>query len=362
MPQLGLRTQFTITYILLFVAAFISAWFIFSRVLQQQAEDQITYQATVLITMLNSVRTYTNTEVNPLLAPELQTQPKFIPQTVPAFSAREVFENFRKTNDDYQHFLYKEAASNPTNLRDQADSSELALLAQFRANSSLKQLSGFTDHDGEQVFFIAHPLTITSSNCLTCHSDPKSAPASLIATYGTEHGFGWHLNDVIAAQTIYVPAEDIFAQAQQSLALVMGIILAIFGVIIFVMNLGLRRAVIGPVISISRLAQMIIVGKLTPESPELARVNAMAARKDEFGNTARLVQQMVKEIYEREQRLKQTIQSLRIQIDTERQTKEVKEITDSDYFQNLQGRVRQIRQRAHPASAPAETPDSEKKP
>ena len=70
MPQVGIRTRFTLILSLIFVVAIIAAWVIFSQVLQQQAEDEITYQASVLIAMLNSVRTYTNTEVNPLLAPQ----------------------------------------------------------------------------------------------------------------------------------------------------------------------------------------------------------------------------------------------------------------------------------------------------
>src|SRR5215213_3920167 len=119
MPQVGIRTRFTLILSLIFVVTIVAAWIIFSKVVHQQAEDEITYQASVLIAMLNSVRTYTNTEVNPLLAPQNQQGDQFIAQSVPAFSAHEVFENFRK-NELYQSFLYKEATINPTNLRDLA--------------------------------------------------------------------------------------------------------------------------------------------------------------------------------------------------------------------------------------------------
>ena len=345
MPQVGIRTRFTLILSLIFVVTIIAAWVIFSQVVQQQAEAEITYQASVLIAMLNSVRTYTNTEVNPLLAPQNQQGSQFIAQSVPAFSAREVFENFRK-NELYQHFLYKEATLNPTNLRDLADDSEAQLLKTFQSDPSLKELSGFTTVEGQQVFYIAHPLKIASANCLTCHSDPKSAPASLIATYGSEHGFGWHLNDIISAQTIYIPAADIFARAQHSLTLVMGILIVIFATVIIVMDIGLRGAVVGPVVYIARLAQLIGGGKLTPEAAELQPVNKIARRSDELGHTAKVIQRMAQEIYEREQHFKQTIESLRIQIDTDRQTKEVKEITESDYFQSLQRQAHVIRERS----------------
>ena len=345
MPQVGIRTRFTLILSLIFVVTIIAAWIIFSRVVQQQAEAEITHQASVLIAMLNSVRTYTNTEVNPLLAPENEQGSQFIAQSVPAFSAREVFENFRK-NELYANFLYKEATLNPTNLRDLADDQEAQLLKTLQSDPSIKELSGFMMVDGQQVFYIAHPLKITSENCLTCHSDPKSAPASLIATYGSEHGFGWHLNDIISAQTIYVPAADIFARAQQSLTLVMGILIAIFAIVIIVTDVGLRRAVVHPVVLIGRLAHLIGDNTLTPDASEMQGVSKIAGRSDELGHTAKIIQRMAKEIYEREQKLKLTIELLRIQVDKEKQTKEVREITESDYFQSLQKQAQVIRERS----------------
>jgi hypothetical protein len=331
-------------------------------VLQQQAEDEVRYQASVLVGMLNAVRSYTSNEVRPLLAPALETQDEFIPQTVPAFSAREVFENFRSANE-YIHFLYKEATLNPTNLRDLADPAEAALVNQFRADPSLKELSGFMEREGQQVFYTARPLAIGAESCLACHSTPENAPASLIATYGSEHGFGWQLNEIVAAQTIYVPAADVFARAQRSLTLVMGILVVIFAVVIIVTNAGLRRAVVSPVVQIARLAQLISGDKLTPDAPEVARVEQIAKRTDELGYTAKIIQRMAQEIYERERKLKLTIESLRIQVDKEKEKLEVSQITDTDYFQSLQKQVSQIRKRADASSDKAtppftETPDT----
>ncbi len=360
MPQIGIRTRFTAILSLIFIVTIIATWLIFSRVVQQQAEDEVRYQATVLVGMLNAVRNYTSTEVRPLLAPDLETQADFIPQTVPAFSAREVFENFRSANE-YIHFLYKEATLNPTNLRDLADASEVQLVNRFRDDSTLKELSGFMDRDGQQVFYTARPLAISAESCLACHSTPANAPASLISTYGSEHGFGWNLNEIVAAQTIYVPAADVFARAQRSLTLVMGVLVVIFAVVIIVTDAGLRRVVVRPVVQIARLAQLIGGDTLTPQSPELAHVESLAKRSDEFGHTAKVIQRMAKEIRDREQKLRQQIESLRIQIDTEKQAQQVNEITDSDFFHNLQKRAGTIRKRADISKeesepAPSDTP------
>jgi GAF domain-containing protein len=50
--------------------------------------------------------------------------------------------------------------------------------------------------------------------------------------------------------------------------------------------------------------------------------------------------------YLREQRLRQEIQALRIEIDEERRSRKVAEITESDYFQRLRSRARELRDRS----------------
>ncbi len=361
MPKLGIRTRFTLILSIIFVVAIVAAWAVFSRVLQQRAETQISEQAGELMTMLNAVRSYTNEEVNPLLAADLQTEHDFISASVPAFSAREVFTRFRSATQ-YQHFDYKEAAPNPTNLENLANPMEMQMVDTFRADPSLKELSGFTTLNGQQVFYNSRPMRIASENCLTCHGDPKDAPASLINTYGSEHGFGWKMGDVIAAQTLYLPASDVFAEAQNAMGVVMGIIVILFALVVLVTNILLRRVVVRPVVQIAHLAQLIQADTLTPESPELAAVSGVARRSDELGSTAQVLKRMADEIYAREQKMKQQIQSLRIQIDTEKQSQQVEEITESDYFRHLQARVKQIRHTGDESVASQPTNGDEPKP
>ena len=121
---------------------------------------------------------------------------------------------------------------------------------------------------------------------------------------------------------------------------VMGIIVVVFALVVLVTNLLLRRAVVSPVVHIAQLAQLIHADKLQPHSPELANVSTIAQRSDEFGSMARLLKRMAEEIYAREQKLKAQIQSLQIQIDRDKQSQEVEQITESDYFRHLQERVK----------------------
>ncbi|MGB5772212.1 MAG: DUF3365 domain-containing protein [Crocosphaera sp.] len=64
---------------------------VLSFILSQNAERVVTDQALVLMETMSAVRNYTSTKVNPELASRLETDEQFLPQTVPAYSAREVF-------------------------------------------------------------------------------------------------------------------------------------------------------------------------------------------------------------------------------------------------------------------------------
>jgi CheY-like chemotaxis protein len=61
----------------------------------------------------------------------------------------------------------------------------------------------------------------------------------------------------------------------------------------------------------------------------------VAARDDALGQLARVFQHMAREVYAREQRLKQQVQELRIELDEAKQAQKVAEITDTEYFQDL---------------------------
>jgi CheY-like chemotaxis protein len=90
-------------------------------------------------------------------------------------------------------------------------------------------------------------------------------------------------------------------------------------------------------------AAAVEAGEFDPET--LARV---ATRRDELGRLARVFQRMAREVHVREQRLKQEVQQLRIEIDEARTARQVAEITETDYFQDLQRKADQLRIRPDP--------------
>ena len=264
-----ISTKFNLLVILMFIIGIFFSGLAFWRALEYRAEAEVVSKALVLMETVNGVRNYTQDRVNPLLKERIKTQTKFTPEAIPTFAAREVFEYFRK-NPDYARYLYKDAAPNPTNLRDRADEFETELVEEFREQGSLEK-SGWREFYEGEVFYVARPFTLKKQSCLECHSTPNKAPQSLLTTYGTENGFGWELNQIVAAQMIYVPADEIFKSVRRSFVTTLGILAATFMVIIFSLNFLLKRFVIIRIQKIARTAQAISRGDLEADFEDDSR-------------------------------------------------------------------------------------------
>ena len=92
---------------------------------------------------------------------------------------------------------------------------------------------------------------------------------------------------------------------------------------------------------VSAAAAAVEAGEFDP-----ATIEQVVARSDELGQLARVFQRMAREVYAREQRLKQEVYRLRIEIDEAKTARQVAEITETDYFQELQRKVDTLRLRA----------------
>ncbi|MBD2341111.1 DUF3365 domain-containing protein [Calothrix sp. FACHB-156] len=277
LKNLKIGTKFNLLLIIVFIISIVVSGTVLSSVLQRRAQNEVTAKALILIKTMTSVRKYTQDRVNPLLAPRLETEPVFISETIPAFSATEVFENLRK-NEEYKNFLYKEATLNPTNLRDKADPFEAQIVERFRNNPKLQEISDFRDFPEGTVFYIARPLAVTQQSCLRCHSTPDQAPKSQLATYGSTNGFNWKLNEIVAAQIISVPSEEVFINAQQTWIWLMGLLIIVFAVVIVLINFLIKKTVIERIRRIEKIAQKVSTGDMESSFNE--------DYKDEIGGLA----------------------------------------------------------------------------
>ncbi|MDJ0694443.1 DUF3365 domain-containing protein [Mastigocoleus sp. MO_188.B34] len=250
-----------IILILVFVSGILISGFALSQVLEQKAKNEISSNARDIMHMVNSIRKYTNTQVEPILEPKFDTKEVFIPQAIPSYSVREVFEIFR-SDKKYSNFLYKDATLNPVNLRDKADVFEAKIVNNFKNSSNLKSINGFRNIYGENLFYIARPFKIEDESCLRCHSTPEKAPRSQILTYGRKNGFGWKLNEIVATQIIYVPAQEIFNNVGRSFYLVIGVLSSVFAFIAIAMNIFLKKIILRRIKNIAKVAEKVSIGDI----------------------------------------------------------------------------------------------------
>jgi DNA-binding response OmpR family regulator len=71
-------------------------------------------------------------------------------------------------------------------------------------------------------------------------------------------------------------------------------------------------------------------------------------RADELGQLARVFQNMAREVYAREQRLKQQLHELRIEVDEAKKARQVAEITETEYFRELREKAQRLRDKGAP--------------
>ncbi|WP_088241898.1 Tll0287-like domain-containing protein [Calothrix rhizosoleniae] len=265
--HLKLASKLTLVLFCVFIGGMLLSGTALSSLLNYRTENEITSKALMLIQTMSSVRNYTSNQVKPELLDKLET--KFLPESVPAYSAREVFENFR-ADPTYNNFFYKEATLNPTNLRDKADAFETEIIQRFRQSRDLKELKGFRSSKNGNIFYIARPLRISKDSCLQCHSVANRAPKSMIKLYGATNGFGWKLNEIVGAQIISVPASKVFQSARESFIVTMGIVLGVFALATFIVNFWLKHAVVQPLTRMAQVAEVISKGDLKAEFQKLS--------------------------------------------------------------------------------------------
>jgi two-component system cell cycle response regulator len=78
---------------------------------------------------------------------------------------------------------------------------------------------------------------------------------------------------------------------------------------------------------------------------ECDSLNPVAERDDALGKLARVFQNMARQVYAREQRLRQQLQELRVEIDEVKKARQVAEITETEYFRDLCAKAQRLRQR-----------------
>jgi len=182
-----------------------------------------------------------------------------LPQSVPAYSATEIFNTLRQNHPDY---TYKEATLNPTNPRNRAVDWETDLVNEFRRDADVGELVGERDTPLGRALYLSHPIRVSNEACLQCHTTPAEAPASMLAVYGENNGFGWQMNETIGAQIVQVPMSTPVAMADETFHNIMLTLVAVMAFVLIVLNILLRLIVVRPITRLSAMADRVSHGDL----------------------------------------------------------------------------------------------------
>jgi HAMP domain-containing protein len=241
-------------------------------ILEENARGDSLQNARIMIESASAIRSYTAESIYPLLEPLLKVQ--FLPQSVSAFAAQTNFKIVQKKLPDY---TYREPTLNPTNLNDRAVDWEADIINDFRNNPDRPEIVLTRGTPTGRFLTLARPLKVGNQICLSCHSTPEAAPATMVALYGSQNGFGWKLGEVIGAQVVSIPLAVPLARAYQAMLWFMLVLAGTFVVIIIIVDILLRLLVTKPVAEISVMADEVSMGQL--DTPEYVRNS-----RDEIGS------------------------------------------------------------------------------
>jgi len=107
-----LLTKFNFILLVLFAMGGLIISQVIYSFLIGNAQREVFQQAQLMMASAMSVRDYTTSDLGPLLEQNPEHKKRFLPETVPAFSAMSTFSKLRQNYPDY---TYREATLNPTN-------------------------------------------------------------------------------------------------------------------------------------------------------------------------------------------------------------------------------------------------------
>ncbi len=144
----------------------------------------------------------------------------------------------------------------------------------------------------------------------------------------------------VGAVGVDMCAADVISLQQnirRSVAIALAISLAaLIGVVWFI-----ARGVTRPVLALTNVADRIGSGDYEQDFSSLHSSRI----QDEVDKLATVFELMVGKVYTREQTLRARVQQLEIMIDQGKREREVRQIVESDFFQDLQGKVTEMRSR-----------------
>ena len=168
---------------------------------------------------------------------------EFHSASVPSFVANRTMAYLSAA---YPGFKYREVATYPTNPSNLAKGWEQSAIDTFKRDGTdaLFELAG---PSGNAMLHYARPIRVSSAACLSCHGRVEDAPKSMLAKYGSGHGFGWQLGEVIGAQVVSVSADKAVEARNRTIVQFLVVSAIIAALTFMVISLVVHRGVIRPI-------------------------------------------------------------------------------------------------------------------
>jgi len=254
--RVNLLAKLNLILVLVFGVGLVPAALVSRDLLDTNAQSQVIQNARIMMETALAMRGYTVSQVKPLLAPLMDHA--FLPQSVPAYAATEIFNSLRASHPEY---TYKEATLNPTNPRNRAVDWETDLVNEFRRDPARTEIVGSRDTPLGPSLYLSRPIRVSDAGCLSCHTTPDQAPAAMLALYGREGGFGWQMGETIGAQIVQVPMSEPARLAGVAFRRLMLVLVGLFVFILLAVNLLLHFVVVRPIRRLSAMADRVSRGE-----------------------------------------------------------------------------------------------------
>jgi HAMP domain-containing protein len=271
-----LLTKFNLILLVLFGTGGLIISQVISSFLISNARREVLQEAELMMASARSVRDYTTSDLGPLLEQNPEQKKRFLAETVPAFGA---ISTFNKLRQKYPEYTYREATPNPTNPEHRATDWEADIIGYLRDHPEQKQVNGQRETPLGPSMYLATPIVV-GRPCLECHSSPAAAPRAMIATYGSNNGFGWTPDSIVGAQIVSVPMSVPLQKAKQAFNLLLTYLIVTLTATIVVLDVAVYVIVIRPLKIVSDAADRVSKGEMNlPPLPvkgsdEIAAVTA----------------------------------------------------------------------------------------
>jgi methyl-accepting chemotaxis protein len=141
---------------------------------------------------------------------------------------------------------------------------------------------------------------------------------------------------------VVLQPESVFLGPIDRLATITWFLFVVVGLLAVAAAVLLGRRLSKPV-GVLTAAAVHIEANEPVDDEELARIGRS---NDDVGRLARVFAKMAEQVVVRERRLREQVKALKVEIDHERRQRAVDEVTDTDFFRDLQGRAAEMRRRA----------------